>query len=121
MGNILQNRNMDKIVENLILIICCIGFLLQTISQIIELADSTSTDESNLELREMIPFPLIFNIVVKPGYKRSMLNFYGYDDELDYLLGKSRHNSSVLGWGGHNEKGEPIEDPKGISSKFLNP
>jgi hypothetical protein len=53
-----------------------------------------------MKLKNM-DFPVVFKICVTPGFNLTALNAMGYDDVLDYLLGISKYNSTILGWAGH--------------------
>ena len=111
---------MSKIISTLLHLFCTIMFLFQVIGNILKIGHTTSTKIKDVSLSS-IHFPCIFRLVIRPGLDVSKLHDLGYDSLEDYFLGKSRFNSNVIGWGGHNEVGVNLATPKGeeVSSQLM--
>ena len=73
----------------------------------------TNTYVEEMSLEEM-DFPLNYKICVRPGLSSSALDKLGYSGSSYYVLGSSKLNDSVIGWGGFNEKGEAIATAKEV-------
>jgi hypothetical protein len=52
---------------------------------------------------DKVEFPVIFNIVVKPGFDIEKLNKLGYDTAHEYFIG-GKKNSGITSWAGFGEK-----------------
>ena len=111
---------MSKIISISLHLFCAIMFLLQVIGNILKIANTTSTKIKDVSLSS-IHFPCVFRLVIRPGIDVSKLHDLGYDSLEDYFLGKSRFNSNVIGWGGHNEIGINLGTPEGeeVFSKLM--
>ena len=48
-------------------------------------------------------FPVVFNIIVKPGFDELKLEELGYTDAYWYFMGKNILNASWVGWKGHGK------------------
>ena len=56
----------------------------------------------------MKDFPLLTRVCIRPGFKMAALREAGYNSTDSYFTGKSRFNSSVIGWAGHTEDGNVL-------------
>ena len=65
----------------------------------------THTEVSDVQLKDL-DFPLSIQICVKPAQNETALQVLGYEDSSGYLLGRSKYNNSLIGWGGHNDNGK---------------
>ena len=54
----------------------------------------------------MKDFPLLARVCVRPGLDMLALREAGYNSTDSYFTGKSRFNSSVIGWAGHTKDGK---------------
>ena len=54
-------------------------------------------------------FPMIFNIIVKPGFDLEKLNEFGYNTPYDYFIGRSMLNTSTTGWGGQVGQSQSVK------------
>ena len=61
---------------------------------------TTTIKETRLNENE---FPVIFNLVVKPGFDIKKLNEQGYNTAHEYFMG-SKKNSNITSWAGHEKK-----------------
>lgn len=104
-----------KVTEALIHLICVAGFLYQTIAEIQSqfCSGATTSRVSKTYLNELDSFPVVFDFIVKPGFNVEKLNETGYKDNDDYFYGRSKFNSTVIGWGGHGESGEVLGSVQG--------
>ena len=57
---------------------------------------------------DQIDFPIIFKICLKPSLNLTLLHSLGYKNIKMYFLGRSKHNASIYGWGGHGLDGRPL-------------
>ena len=73
----------------------------------------THTEVKELQLKDM-DFPLNIKICAKPDYNKTALQELGYKDASDYILGRSKYNRSVVGWGGHSGKSEAKTNAKEV-------
>ena len=63
---------------------------------------------------DQIDFPIIFKICLKPALNLTFLHSVGYKTIKTYFLGRSKHNNSLYGWGGHRSDGRPFyQDAEG--------
>ena len=62
-----------------------------------------------------IKFPLAFKLCVSLQDEDiiKVYNKYGYSTPLDFFLGESMHNNSILGWGGHTKNNSVFGSVKG--------
>ena len=60
----------------------------------------THTEVREVQLKD-INFPLNLKICVKPDFNEAALQGFGYNDSADYILGRSKFNGNMVGWGGH--------------------
>ena len=64
-----------------------------------------------------ISFPLSFSVCVETREivmdNGNRVYEQGYEDELNFFYGKSRFNSSIIGWAGHTENGSTLSTVKG--------
>ena len=58
----------------------------------------------------MKDFPLLTRVCVRPGFDMAALREAGYNSTDSYFTGKSRFNSSVIGWAGHTKDGKVKPD-----------
>ena len=56
----------------------------------------------------MKDFPLLTRVCIRPGFDMPALWRAGYHSTDGFFSGKSRFNSSVIGWAGHTEDGEVV-------------
>ena len=84
-------------------LICLVFVILSTALNIYQafFTDKSITKVQNKNLKD-IEFPIIFNIMVKPGFNESILKDYGYESTIDYFLGTTNINDNNIGWGGLN-------------------
>ena len=64
-------------------------------------------------------FPLVFKLCFKPGLDLNALTEVGYDGVENYFNGRSRYNSTAVGWAGHHENGSIIGDVEGKDKGFF--
>ena len=85
---------------------CFIAFTIQLVSVADKLLNPYET-YTNIEQRKLreISFPIIFKICIKPGLDEAELNKSGYDGITNYFRGRSKYNSSLIGWAGHTKEG----------------
>ena len=62
----------------------------------------TRTWEEEVLLKNM-DFPLVAKICIIPGFNQTALYDVGYDGTVNYFIGQSRFNHSLIGWAGHTE------------------
>ena len=100
-----------KEAEILINLVCLVGFLYQTIDETREqfCTGKTTADVSQISLKELNNFPVVFDFIVRPGFDMEELVQEGYNDIDDYFFGRSNSNSTVFGWGGHVEEVADVE------------
>ena len=72
----------------------------------------TLTGTERVQLAE-IDFPLNFKICIKPGFDDKELHKMGYSNNLEYMEGRSMHNSSIFGWAGHTPGGNVVSNVSG--------
>ena len=61
-----------------------------------------------------VHFPLSIRICLfENDDKGARFQEYGYDDIVDYFLGRSMYNSSIVGWAGHTKNGSTFESVAG--------
>ena len=63
----------------------------------------TLTEMKDVELKDL-DFPFDFVICVRPLLNDTTLKQLGYNDSIHYKYGRSKFNSSFVGWGGHTEE-----------------
>ena len=102
----------------LINLLCLTAF---TIQFGIILKNYINPEETNISVsdRNISTLPLVFRICFLPGFNLSAIEDAGYDTSFGsfyYFLGKSKYNSSLVGWAGHTstsgvrgEVGEMLE------------
>ena len=97
----------------LLKLICLLTVLGQTVLNIQSTfySGQTVTTYSVIKLDDVQELPLIFNIIVKPGFDEKKLLEQGFASTYDYFIGRRNSNNSVIGWGGQginssNVKGE---------------
>ena len=59
-----------------------------------------NTSVQEIDLGE-IDFPIEIKICAQPGFNETTLKEMGYNHIWGYFLGRSRFNSSIIGWAGH--------------------
>ena len=62
----------------------------------------TSSRQEEVPMKE---FPLLTKVCVRPGFHMAALREAGYTSPDSYFTGKSRFNSSLIGWAGHTKGG----------------
>ena len=89
-------------VEVLAYLICICFFTGQTYKLVENLVAPTMTHTYVRELPlKDIDFPLDIKICVRPSLNSTALNYFGYNDTYQYILGFNS-NLSHFGWGGHS-------------------
>ena len=85
---------------------CAFAFLIQMCIFLYDQAHPTLT-ETNLEERKLeeLDFPVIFKLCFQNSFNLEKIVNAGYSSVSNYFKGKSRFNSSVFGWAGHNSRG----------------
>ena len=87
-------------------IACLIGFCFQFGNVLDTYVHPTQTTiivtERNLQDSE---FPLLFKICFNPSFNASAVEEAGYKNNNGFFSGKSKFNSSFLGWAGHTAEG----------------
>ena len=67
---------------------------------------------------EEIEFPFSFLLCAYDLQNDTVkYNKMGYKDEVDFFRGRSKFNSSLVGWGGHTENGSYIGTAQGLITK----
>ena len=66
---------------------------------------SPTKASSRKEEVAMKDFPLLAKVCVRPGFDMLALRKAGYNSTDSYFTGKSKFNSSVIGWAGHTQDG----------------
>ena len=99
----MQCPNLSKISWNLVNIACVVAVLLQ-LGFIIEgfiKPTLLNISEEEIELNG-IDFPIKIEICASPGFNETALEEMGYAPGIwNYFFGRSRFNSSIVGWAGH--------------------
>ena len=82
---------------------CFIGFCVQFGNVLDTYVHPTQTTITVTErnLQDSV-FPLLFKICFNPSFNSSAIEEAGYND---FFSGKSKFNSSLLGWAGHTSEG----------------
>ena len=71
--------------------------------------EHTVSSKTRMKLLEMEQFPVVFKLCIKPGgYDLDKLQQSGYQTATQYFYGRSRYNTSLVGWAGHKEDGTVI-------------
>ena len=63
----------------------------------------TNTVVSEMQLKD-VDFPLNIKVCVRPGLNKTALKELGYLDKAMFIVGRSRFNGSLIGWGGHSNQ-----------------
>ena len=94
--------------------LCFLAFLFQTSTLMNSMINpkDTLTGTERVQLAE-IDFPLNFKICIKPGFDDKELHKMGYSNNLEYMEGRSMHNSSIFGWAGHTPGGNVVSNVSG--------
>ena len=66
----------------------------------------------------MKDFPLLARVCVRPGFNMLALREAGYNSTDSYFTGKSRFNSSVIGWAGHTKYGKAVGKVEELFDSF---
>ena len=84
--------------------LCCVIFTVQFVAYIRDVLTSTDlyTEMRKVNLAKQ-PLPIVISICLKPGLNQTELWSAGYQDEIYYSFGMSRHNETNFGWGGHTK------------------
>ena len=69
----------------------------------------TLTNVEEVKLQDF-DFPINLKICLRPGFNVTALQKLGYQNFPFYVLGLSKFNSSLFGWGGHTN------DSRGVTS-----
>ena len=72
----------------------------------------TLTKTERVEMAK-INFPLNFKVCIKPGFDDAELKKMGYKNNIGYLWGQSKYNSSIHGWAGHTSDGKIVSNVSG--------
>ena len=76
--------------------------------------EHTVASKMKMKLLEMEQFPVVFKLCIKPGgYDLDKLQQSGYQTTTRYFYGRSRYNSSLVGWAGHREDGTVMSTAEG--------
>ena len=76
--------------------------------------EHTVSSKTRMKLLEMEQFPVVFKLCIKPGgYDLDKLQQSGYQTATQYFYGRSRYNTSLVGWAGHKEDGTVISTAEG--------
>ena len=76
-----------------------LGFLIEGFIQ----PTLLNTSVKEVDLREM-DFPIEIKVCAQPGFNETALREMGYKECIwSYFSGRSRFNSSIIGWAGHTE------------------
>ena len=74
----------------------------------------TNTEVKDVPLEDM-NFPLDFKICFRPfELNNTALRQLGYIHSYAYVLGMSKFNGSLIGWGGHNNQSVPEKDASDV-------
>ena len=69
--------------------------------------------EKNLD---EIEFPLSFKFCIfetkDKKNNKNRFNQFGYEDNVNFFMGFSKYNKSIIGWGGHTENGSTLASVK---------
>ena len=71
----------------------------------------TNVEEVNLQ---DFDFPINLKICLRPGFNTTALQQLGYRNFLFYLLGLSKFNQSLFGWGGHTNDSRGVTSARGV-------
>ena len=74
---------------------------------------TTNTYVEEVPLENM-DFPLDIILCVRPGMKTEALGDLGYRDATSFSMGASMFNQSLVGWGGHDDKGKGLKSAKEV-------
>ena len=74
---------------------------------------TTNTYVEEMPLENM-NFPLDIILCVRPGMKIEALGDLGYSDATSFSMGASMFNQSLVGWGGHDDKGKGLKSAKEV-------
>ena len=73
--------------------------------------------EKNLD---EIEFPLSFKFCIfetkDKKNSKNRFNQFGYEDNVNFFMGFSKYNKSIIGWGGHTENGSTLASVKGTET-----
>ena len=95
--------NMSTMSWNLINIACILAAIIQLGFIIESFIKPTlmNTSVKEIDLQD-IDFPIEIKICAQPGFNETALNEMGYQQGIwSYFFGRSRFNSSIIGWAGH--------------------
>ena len=86
---------------------CITGFLVQTSVNVKNVFwnRETSVNIRDVKISEMNNFPLVFKLLLRPGYDIMSLEKEGYSDLDFYFHGYSKYGYGRVGWRGHNQDG----------------
>ena len=59
-------------------------------------------------------FPINLKICLRPGLNNTALQQRGYANFLTYVLGVSRFNNSLIGWGGHTRDSKALSSARNV-------
>ena len=102
-----SKENLHNLLVFLLKLSCITGLMVQTtVNMMNELWDrQTYVTIHDAKISELDTFPLVFKLILYPGYSHESLKTEGYNDTDAYFFGYSRYNGSVFGWSGHNPDG----------------
>ena len=63
----------------------------------------TNTEVSEMQLKDL-DFPLNIKVCFRPSLNKTALKKLGYLDKAMFIVGRSRFNGSLIGWGGHSNE-----------------
>ena len=99
----------------LIRIGCLVAFMVQTTTLIVNMINPKETlIKTQIMNFDKIDFPLTFKICITPGFNTTELKALGYENILGYFEGRSRFNTSIIGWAGHTVDGQVVSNISGI-------
>ena len=95
---------------------CLIGFCFQFGSVVDTYVHPTQTTitVTKRSLKDS-EFPLLFKICFNPSFDKTVEEEAGY---YDFFSGKSKHNSSLVGWAGHTKEGGVLGTVEEMVSKL---
>ena len=76
------------------------------------------TDRVYVTNLKYIEFPLSFRICLNYHFYDKRYNDMGYYYDLDFFMGKSMYNTSLVGWNGHTKNGSIIAETEGTQVFF---
>ena len=99
----------------LIFIFCFSLFAFQLFGLLKSWVSPTTTNTYVEEVPlDSMDFPLDIILCVRPGLNGTALQNLGYDKAFAYAIGASKFDYSLVGWGGHDDKGKSLKSAKEV-------